>query len=67
MALPQFRVPPVLSAFRHKTSYIENLYSLGGVLRMPWTELYSAKSHIRRNWKQHLISNNASKALLFPD
>lgn len=50
-----------------KTSYIEDLYSLGGVLRMPWTELYSAKSHIRRNWKQHLISNNASKALLFPD
>jgi len=67
MALPQFRVLPVPPAFRYKTSYIEKLYSLGGDLRMPWTELYSAKSHIRRNWKQHLISNNASKALLFPD
>lgn len=40
---------------------------IGGLLRMPWTELYSAKAHIRRNWKQHLISNNASKALLFPE
>ena len=67
MSPPQFRVPLVSSAFRYKTSHIENLYSLGGDLRMPWTELYSAKSHIRRNWKQHLISNNASRTLLFPD
>lgn len=66
-ALPLFRVPPVPSAVRYKTSDIENLHSLGSDLRMPWTELYSAKSHIRRNWKQHLISNNASRALLFPD